>query len=310
MDLIIIRTGLWQSKTTAFSAFDSPQVIPLKQLEPVGLLDPTHHLLSNEEYTALLAENEDQLQRIVNEVKERSERMGLKMNTKKTKAMLVSRLDEGKELNIRVNGELLEQVKSFKYLGQTISDDGRCDKDIRSRIEIAGGSFIKLKDVLTSKNIKLATRKRMVRCYVLSTLLYASETWTLSTGTENKIEAFEMWLYRKMLKVSYKDRMSNEEVLDRVSKERKLLPELKNRRCSIWATSCDQMGFRNNSSKGRWGAKGKEGDQGTRGWQTSETGQEKILHDLARTAEYRTKWRNMASRASKGQGNILDNVVK
>ncbi|KAJ8032411.1 hypothetical protein HOLleu_25929 [Holothuria leucospilota] len=77
-----------------------------------------------------------------------------------------------------------------------ITDDGPCEKEIRSRTEIARGSFIKLKDVLTSKKIKLSMRKRMVRCYtyVLSTLMYASETWTISRDAENKIDAFEMWL--------------------------------------------------------------------------------------------------------------------
>ncbi|KAJ8030144.1 hypothetical protein HOLleu_26466 [Holothuria leucospilota] len=86
--------------------------------------------------------------------------------------------------------------------------------------------------MLTSKKIKLSTRKRMVRCYVLFTpnVCVRLETWILSRDAENKIDAFDMWLYRRMLKVSYKDRMSNEEVLSRVKAKKKLLSELKNRK--------------------------------------------------------------------------------
>ncbi|XP_071853762.1 uncharacterized protein [Apostichopus japonicus] len=144
----------------------------------------------------------------------------------------------------------------------------------------------------------------MVRCYILSTLLYASETWTLSKETENKIEAFEMWLYRKMLKVSYKDRMSNEEVLNRVSEERKLLSELKNRKMQYMGHILRSNGLQKQLLEGKVGSKRKRGRPRNtwladiRNW----TG--KSLHDLARTAEDRTKWRTMASRASKGQGTI------
>ncbi|XP_071845783.1 uncharacterized protein [Apostichopus japonicus] len=141
-----------------------------------------------------------------------------------------------------------------------MTDDGRCDKEIRSGIEIARVSFLKPKDVLASKNIKLATRKRMVRCYGRPfNPAVCLETWTLSKDTENKIEAFEMWLYRKMLKVSYKDRMSNEDVLNRVSEERNLLSELKNRKMQYMGHILRSNGLQKQLLEGKAGSNRKRG---------------------------------------------------
>ena len=116
-------------------------------------------------------------------------------------------------------GTTLEQVETFKYLGQTITSDGRSDTAIRQRIEIARQTFLNMSDVLTARNIEIETRKRLVRCYVLSTLLYASETWTLNADTSKKTNSFEMWMYRKMLTISYRSHTTNEEVLKRVNEK-------------------------------------------------------------------------------------------
>ena len=123
------------------------------------------------------------------------------MNVKKTKAMVVSRQSNVK-VNIRVNGQMLEQVHRFEYLGQWISDDGKCEVDVKCRIEVARNSFVKLRDVLASRQINIDLRKRILRCYVLSTLQYASETWTLNKDLTSRLEAFEMWCYRRMLRLS------------------------------------------------------------------------------------------------------------
>ena len=106
--------------------------------------------------TALIAESESELQKLVDRVKEESEVRGLKMNIKKTKTMIVrsvSRDTAKPNVNIKVNGQNLEKVDKFKYLGQWLTADGRCDVAVKSRIEIARKTFIKLKNVLTSRRI-------------------------------------------------------------------------------------------------------------------------------------------------------------
>ena len=116
------------------------------------------------------------------------------MNMKKTKTMVVCR-DETPDVRIMVNGQVLEQVKKFKYLAQWITDDCRYECEIRNRIEIVRSTFIKTRDAFNSRKLHLEFRKRLVRCCVLSTFLYASESWTLDKQMEDKINAFEMWIF-------------------------------------------------------------------------------------------------------------------
>ena len=115
-------------------------------------------------------------------------------------------------------------------MGQQITEDGRSDTEIRKRIEIARQSFINMKSVLTSRKLKIETKKRLIRCYVLSTFLYASETWTIDAQSWKRIEAFEMWCWRRMMRLSYKDHVTNDEVLRRTNSKRSLREEITKRK--------------------------------------------------------------------------------
>ena len=122
-----------------------------------------------------------------------------------------------------VNGQALEQVKKFRYLGQWIIDDGGCECEIKNQIESARSTFIKMRDVLTSRKLHLEIRKHLVRCYVLSTYLYASESWTLNKQMEDKINAFEMWICRRMFRILHLDRKTGVEVLEMAKAKQTLL---------------------------------------------------------------------------------------
>ena len=173
--------------------------------------------------TVLIAESEEELQKLVDRVKEGSLEYGLEMNTKKTKTMVIRRnVKEEAKVNIKVDGVILEQVESYQYLGQLITDDGRCEKEIRRRIGIARTNFLKMKDVLVTKSLSLLTRKKILHCYIMSSLMYAAETWIISNADWKRLEAFELWALRKMLKVSWKDKKTNEEVLKRANCKRSL----------------------------------------------------------------------------------------
>ena len=252
--------------------------------------------------TALLAESEEQLQRMVNEVNSKSEDYGLRMNVKKTKVMVVRRSQEETICNIFINGKKLEQVKSFKYLGQQITEDGKCEQEIRSRIEIARGNFIKMKDVFTSKKLKLTTRKCLLKCYVLSTLLYASETWTISGGMEDKINAFEMWLYRRMLKVSYQDHVTNEEILQRIQERPKLLTEMKRRKMLYLGHIIRGNEIQRDILGGMVEGTRKRGRPRISwfGDIVKWTGKTRV--ELMRAAQDRDKWRTMAAQVNKDNG--------
>ena len=161
----------------------------------------------------MLSGSEAGLQKIMNGLNTTALKYGMKINIKKTKVMKVSRV--GGNVNITINGKKIEQVKSFKYLGHTMTEDGRCDTEIKCRIAQAKEAFAARKELLT-KSLRKSTKIKIVKTLVWTTLLYGSETWTLTKEDIRKLEALEMWLWRRMEKISWTDKITNEEVLGRV----------------------------------------------------------------------------------------------
>ena len=174
------------------------------------------HNIDNLRYaddTVLRSEDEASLQDLVTAVKDESEKCGLLMNIKKTKVMILTKDTKEKKCSIHNDHKEVEQVQSFIYLGQLITDDGKSEGEIISRICLAKNAFSKRYKHLTNKNISLKTTLRLTKCYVWSLFTYACDTWTLSKLKEAKIEAFEMWSYRRIMRISWKEMKSNAEVL-------------------------------------------------------------------------------------------------
>ncbi|KAG1701719.1 putative uncharacterized transposon-derived protein F52C9.6 [Nymphon striatum] len=138
--------------------------------------------------------------------------------------------ERAEEIKVKLDEYQLEQVDKFIYLGQTITNDGRCEEEIKKRIAIAKNQFSRMKNVLTNKKIKYATRKRLVQCYIWSTLLYGAETWTISKTSEKRIISLEMWVHRKMFKISWKEMKTNVEVLRLVGPNKSLIKIIKERK--------------------------------------------------------------------------------
>ncbi|VEN53317.1 unnamed protein product, partial [Callosobruchus maculatus] len=181
--------------------------------------------------TAIIADSDIGLQRLINKVNEACREYGMDMNIKKTKVMTITR-SQNVPLPIFVNGEMLSRVDRFRYLGAWINTTLDQDLEIKSRIEQARSNFMKLRNILCDQNLNIDLRVRLAKCYSWSTLLYGAETWTLKIGSMNRLEAFEMWVYRRILKIPYIDHVTNEEVLRRVHKERELLHLIKIRKTS------------------------------------------------------------------------------
>ena len=169
------------------------------------------------------------MQALVNALVIESERRGLKVNFSKTKVMVVRKGEEQMDTRIAIDSNNLEQVKSFSHLGSILTEEGRCDKEIKTRISIAKDSFNKIVNLVTNQNIAVALRKRFVKAYAWSTFLYGCEAWNISKVMEKRIEALEMWFYRRMLKVSWVDHVSNELVLQRVGAGREMLTCIRKR---------------------------------------------------------------------------------
>ena len=149
----------------------------------------------------MVGDSEPALQELINEINKRGQKLSLNINIQKTKCMRISRLERKRMLKLTINKQNIEQVKSFVYLGHLITDDGKCIQKIKRRIELARSIFAKMQSIVSSRKLTIETRKRLIKCYVWSTMLYGAETWTLNKEAEKRIEAFEMWVFRRTLKI-------------------------------------------------------------------------------------------------------------
>ena len=132
--------------------------------------------------------------------------------------MVVSR-EEGRVVSLVIDGQKGERASSFKYLGAIVTENGNCIAEVKARIAMAKTAFNKISELL-SKGLKKELMKRMVKALVWPVVLYGCETWTIRKDVVNKFKAFEMWAWRRMEKVSWKDNKTNEEILISVGEER------------------------------------------------------------------------------------------
>jgi hypothetical protein len=123
-----------------------------------------------------------------------------------------------------------EDVEYFYYLG-SITNDARCTLVTKCRIAMARAAFNKKNGLVTSK-LDLNLRKKLVKCYIWSIAFYGAEIWILRKIDQKKLEGFEMWCWGRMEKISWTDRMTNEEVLHRVKEERNIVHTIKRRKAN------------------------------------------------------------------------------
>src|SRR5215469_9079892 len=147
--------------------------------------------------------------------------------------MVISRADRNPRVNIRIEDNLVKQVGRFNYLRSLINKDERCEDEIRKIINKAKCAFNKMKNLLTNIKVSIETRKRFVKCYVWSTLLYGCESWTQRNTDVSKIQAAEMWFWRILLKVSWIERISNEIILEKMNSSRKVMIQIRQKRLRL-----------------------------------------------------------------------------
>ena len=110
-----------------------------------------------------------------------------------------------------------------------ITSDCRCDKEIKRRIALAKKAFMEKKSLLVSNKLRMNCKLRFLKCYVQSVLLYGCESWTISDINKKRLEAAEMWFLRRMMRISWVKKMTNERVMELANTKRNLLTTIRKR---------------------------------------------------------------------------------
>ena len=158
--------------------------------------------------TTLMAESEEELKSLLLKVKEESEKVGLKLNIEKTKIMASSPITSW-----QIDGETVEIVADFIFLGSKITADGDCSREIKRCLLLGRKVMTNLDNILKSRDITLSTKVRLVKSVVLPVVMYGCENWTIKKAEHRRIEAFELWCWRRQARVPWIARRSNQSIL-------------------------------------------------------------------------------------------------
>lgn len=164
---------------------------------------------------ALIAESQQGLQDMTSSLEDSAAKVGLRISSEKTKTMEIGQPAHTNP--IIVNGIPVDKVDKFTYLGSMLTSEGEVETDINTRIGKAGSMFKNLQNIWKSNNITEKLKVKLLQTLVLPTCLYASETWKMSSKNRKKLDAFQQRCLRKILKITYRDRITNEEVYRRTS---------------------------------------------------------------------------------------------
>ena len=154
--------------------------------------------------TTLMAESEEELKSLLMKVKEESEKAGLKFNTQKTKIMA-----SGPITSWQIDGETAQRVIDFLFLGSKITSDGDCSHEIERCLLLGRKAMAKLDSILKSRDITLPTKVCLVKAMVFPVVIYGCESWTIKKAERQRIDAFELWCWRRFLRVPWTSRRSN-----------------------------------------------------------------------------------------------------
>ena len=172
-----------------------------------------------------MAESEEELKSLLMKLKEESEKVGLKLNIQKTKIMA-----SGSISSWEIDGATVETVSDFIFLGskitadgdcsheiKRITADGDCSHEIKRRLLLGGKVMTNLDSIFKSRDITLPTKIRLVKAMVFPEDMYGCESWTVKKAERQRIDAFELWCWRRLLRVPWTAVRSNQSILKEIS---------------------------------------------------------------------------------------------
>src|SRR5574341_910244 len=161
-----------------------------------------------------MAESEEELKRLLMKVKEESEKVGLKLNIQKTQVMA-----SGPITSWKIDGETVETVADFIFLGSKITADGDCSHEIKRCLLLGRKVMTILDSILKSRDITLSTKVHLVKAMFFPVVIYGYESWTIKKAECRRIDVFELWCWRRLLRLPWIARRSNQSILKDISPE-------------------------------------------------------------------------------------------
>ena len=162
--------------------------------------------------TTLMAESEEELKSLLMKVKEESEKVGLKFSIQKTKIMA-----SGPITSWEIDGETVDIVSDFIFTGSKITADRDCSHEIKRRLLLGRKAMTNLDSILKIRDIILSIKVRLVKAMVLPVVMYGCESWTIKKAEYQRIDAFELWCWRRLLRVPWTARRSNQSILKEIN---------------------------------------------------------------------------------------------
>ena len=146
--------------------------------------------------TTLMAEREEELKSLLMKVKEESEKAGLKLSIQKTKIMAC-----GPITTWQIDGEIMETVSDLIFLVSKITADGDCSHEIKRCLLLGRKAMTKLDSILKIRDITLQTKVHLIKAMVFPVVTYGCASWTIKKAEHRRIDAFELWCWRRLLRV-------------------------------------------------------------------------------------------------------------
>ena len=160
-----------------------------------------------------MAENEE-IKSLLMKVKEESEKVGLKLNIQKTKAMA-----SGPTISRQIDGEIMEIVTDFILGGSKITADGDHSHEIKRHLFLERKLMTNLDSIFKGRGITLPKKVSLVKAMVFPVVMYGCESWTIKTAEHRRTDAFELWCWRRLLRVPWTTRRSNQSIVKEISPE-------------------------------------------------------------------------------------------
>ena len=177
-----------------------------------GLPGGNIHNLRYADDTTLMAESEEELKSLLMKVKEKSDKVGLKLTIQKTKIMA-----SGPITSWQIDGETMATVTDFSLGGSEITADGDCSHEIKRHLLL--GRKVMLDRILKSRDITLQTKFCLVKAVVFPVVMYGCESWTIKKAECRRTDAFELWCWKRLLRVPWTARRSNQSILKEIIPE-------------------------------------------------------------------------------------------